>query len=120
MTLSASTFIVLIVLWMVTVGLGIATALNVFDIVDAVNGRLPEKDRIDLSSIHIGKRLRLHREYRRLYPTGKLLQRQGKLGAYMLACCVVAALLLMGPLVAVIAGCFGGFGLWFGYFRIRP
>jgi hypothetical protein len=114
MNLSATTIIVLILLWMAVAGFGIAAALNSFEI---VNARRPENERFDWSMWYPGKWERLHREYRRMFPSGKLLKRQGILGAYMLACGVLAGLLLMGPLVAVVAGCFGGFGLWFGYFR---
>jgi hypothetical protein len=103
---------------MITVGLGIATALNVFDIVDAVNERLPDNERFDLLSFHFGKRVRLHREYRRLFPTGKLLRRQGILGACMLACVLSASILLGIPLAGVIAlAGFAGFLLWHAYLR---
>jgi len=94
MTLSIAALLVAITLWIVVVGCGIAAALNSLNIVDLVNSLLPENERFDPLIWHSLKYERLHSEYRRLFPTGKLLQRQKKLGVCMLACGLVAVLIL--------------------------
>ena len=99
-------------------GLGIAGTTNGFAIVDAVNAKLPANERFDPLGWWLGKTLRLHSEYRRLYPSGGLLRRQGMLLLAGLSCLLlVMALLGFGlPLVVFFAG---GSGLivWLIYFR---
>jgi hypothetical protein len=97
---------------------GIAATINQFAIVDAVNAKLPADDQFDQSGWFLPKTLELHRKYRRLYPDGGLVQRQGILAATVLFCIVVAAVLIgFGPLgVAWLAGV-GAVSLWLVYFR---
>ena len=58
-------------------GAGLVGTLNYFAIVEAVNSKLKDGERFGLLGWWIGKTLRLHSEYRRLYPSGNLLRRQG-------------------------------------------
>ena len=99
-------------------GLGIAGTANGFAIVDAVNAKLPQQERFDPFGWWLGKTLRLHTEYRRLYPSGGLLRRQGKLVLAMAGCLLlVMALLGFGlPLLVFFAGA-NGLVVWFAYFR---
>jgi len=86
--------------------------------VDAVNAKLPEDERFQHLGWYLTKTLRLHREYRRLYPIGTLLRRQGVLAMAMLVC-LVLAISLVGfglPAVAVFGGA-SAFMLWLMYFR---
>ena len=97
---------------------GIAVTINQFAIVDAVNAKLPTDDQFDRIGWFLPKTLRLHRQYRHLYPDGRLVQRQGILAATMLFCIVLAARLIgFGSLgIAWLAGV-GALSLWFVYFR---
>ena len=75
-------------------GLGIAATFTQFAIVDAVNEKLPKNDQFEHLGWYLTKTLRLHREYRRFYPNGKLLRRQGVLWTIMLVCLILAASLI--------------------------
>ena len=75
-------------------GLGLSASITQFAIVDAVNEKLPETEQFNHLGWYPTKTLRLKREYRRLYPTGKLLRRQYILWALALVCLIVAALLI--------------------------
>ena len=99
-------------------GFGLASTINQFAIVDAVNAKLPGGDQFDVIGWWPHKTLRLHREYRRLYPNGGLLRRQGVLATAMHFCIVVAASLIgLGTLLTAGFGVGGAFLLWFVYFR---
>jgi len=102
-------------------GLGLAATINQIAIVDAVNAKLSPDDQFNPFWWYPPKTLRLHREYRRLYPHGGLLRREGVLVAAMLFCIVVVAWLLGFGFLAT--AWFGGFGtlmLWLIYFQKRP
>ena len=43
-----------------------------YAMIGEINGRLPENERISYLGFHLGKLIRIWREYRRLYPTGRL------------------------------------------------
>ena len=102
-------------------GFGLAAAINAFAIVDAVNAKLPTGDQFGQLGWYLTKTLRLHREYRRLYPDGDLVRRQGLLGAVMLVCTVSAmAFIGFGFLGIALVGGIGALSLWFVYFRRRP
>ena len=73
---------------------GLASTINGFAIVEAVNAKLPEREQFDPFWWGPGKTFRLRREYRRLYPEGKLLRRQSILAAAMFVCTLLAALVL--------------------------
>ena len=97
---------------------GLAGAINQFAIVDAVNAKLSSEDQFSQFGWYLPKTLRLHSEYRRLYPDGTLLRRQGILAMLSLSCGILAAALLDFGFVLVLW--FAGFGLlmiWFAYFR---
>jgi hypothetical protein len=99
-------------------GFGLASAINQFAIVDAVNAKLRADDQFDAIGWWPPKTLRLHMQYRRLYPNGGLLRRQGILVAAMHFCLVVAASLIgFGALLIAWIGVGGAFLLWFSYFR---
>ena len=76
---------------------GLASTINQFAIIEAVNAQLPAREQFDFLWWGPSKRLRLRREYRRLYPEGKLLRRQSLLGAAMFVCIFLAALVLWLP-----------------------
>jgi hypothetical protein len=73
---------------------GLASTITQFAMVEAVNAKLPEREQFDPFWWGPSKTSRLRREYRRLYPEGKLLRRQNVLGAAMFACILLAALVL--------------------------
>jgi hypothetical protein len=101
---------------------GFAAAANstVYSIVDAVNAELPPNEQVSPFWWGPFKLERLHQTYRRLYPDGGLLRREGKLFAMMWLCLVVSAGLFHFGFIGVawLATC-GGFLVWFTYFR-RP
>ena len=75
-------------------GLGLASTINQFAIVEAVNAKLPAGEQFDPFWWGPSKTFRLRREYRRLYPEGKLLRRQSVLTAAMFVCILLAGLVL--------------------------
>jgi hypothetical protein len=101
-------------------GFGLAASITTFAIVDAVNAKLPTNQQFDYFRWWLPKTLRLHSEYRRLYPGGRLLRREGVLVAVMLFCTLLAgALIGLGfPLIALGGG--GALWLWLIYFRKPP
>jgi len=102
-------------------GFGLAATINNGAIVDAVNAKLPSDAQVDPLGLSFTKTQRLHREYRRLYPEGRLLWREGALGGLGFFCVLVAALFMgLGFIVIVWPGSFGALMLWFTYFRKRP
>ena len=76
-------------------GFGMAATITQFAIVDAVNEKLPTNEQFQHLGWHPTKTVRLRREYRRFYPTGKLLRRQRILSSIMLVCLVLAASLIL-------------------------
>src|SRR5712672_438406 len=99
-------------------GVGMAATITAFAIIDAVNAKLPTNEQFDRLGWWLPKTLRLHREYRRLYPDGALVRQEGVLGAIMLICVVLAATLIgFGFLGVVWIGGIGAFSLWLVYFR---
>jgi hypothetical protein len=99
-------------------GLGLATAINQSAIVEAVNAKLPKDDQFNWLGWWLPKTLRLHRQYRRLYPDGGLVRREGILAAAMLFCIVlVATLIRFGVFGIVLLGGIGAWSLWLVYFR---
>lgn len=99
-------------------GFGLAATINNFALVDAVNAKLSADDQFGQLGWYPTKTLRLHREYRRLYPDGRLLLRGGILGAVMLLSLAMAALLFGLPLLGVaLVAIVGALSLWYFYFR---
>ena len=76
---------------------GLASTITGFAIVEAVNAKLPEREQFDPFWWGPSKTFRLRREYRRLYPEGKLLRRQRVLAGAMGVCVFLAALVLWLP-----------------------
>jgi hypothetical protein len=98
--------------------LGIAGTINQFAIVDAVNAKLPPGDQYNAIGWSLPKTLSLHRQYRRLYPDGGLLWRQGVLASAMLFCIALAAGLIgLGFLSMAFLGGLGALLSWFVYFK---
>jgi len=101
-------------------GFGLAACITQLAIVEAVNAKLPPAEQFGELGWYPMKSLRLHREYRRLYPSGRLLRREGILAYGALFCLVVTATLLgFGVLGILWVGGGGGLSLWFLYFRGR-
>ena len=101
-------------------GLGIATTITHLQIVEAVNAKLPSEQQFGLLGWYATKSQNLHNEYRRLYPEGKLLWRQGVLAVIMLFCGVLAAEFIgFNFLMVAWLGGGGALLLWLTYFRRR-
>jgi hypothetical protein len=101
-------------------GFGLAATINQIAIVEAVNAKLPTAGQFGELGWWPSKILRLHREYRRLYPDGTLLKRGGILSLAMLSFLVVAATLFGFGLPGIIwIGGIGAFSLWLVYFRTQ-
>ena len=64
---------------------GLLATLANFEMVDKVNDKLPESEQFALAGWYWSKRQRLHREYKRLYPEGRLLLKVRALTAMMFA-----------------------------------
>ena len=95
---------------------GLASTINQFAMVEAVNARLPSREQFDSFWWGPAKIVRLQSEYRRLYPDGRLLLRQGVLVAAMFVCILLAALFLGFGFLAI-AWLGAGFVLvWFIHF----
>jgi hypothetical protein len=62
-----------------------------FEMVNQVNERLVKEDQFAELGWHFPKTLRLHREYKRLYPSGRLLGRVYVLGGLMFFCLLICA-----------------------------
>jgi hypothetical protein len=62
-----------------------------FEVIDLVNAKLPEKEQFDWGWWYTEKTLRLHREYRRLYPGGRHLVRIHILEVVVYSCMVLVA-----------------------------
>ena len=98
--------------------LGLAATINQFRIVDAVNAKLAHDDQFNHLGWFLPKMLNLHKQYRRLYPDGTLLRRQGILQAAMLFCTVLAGGFIgLGFLPMAFFGGFGALLLWITYFK---
>ena len=99
-------------------GFGLAACMTHLAMVEAVNSKLPPPDQFQQLGWGSMKSLKLHREYRRLYPGGTLLRREGILAYVALFSLVVTGTLLgLGVLGIVWIGGVGALALWFLYFR---
>jgi hypothetical protein len=70
---------------------GLLSTMISYKMMDQVNARLPKDRRFATFGWWAGKALRLHSEYRRLFPDGKLLARLWTITALMFACLLAAA-----------------------------
>lgn len=96
-------------------GLGLAGSLTALQMVDEVNAKLPTNEQFNGLGWYAAKTQRLHREYRRLFPSGRLLWRQRILTVAALICLLVVAGLMQGLGSVVFLGGAGGLILWFTF-----
>lgn len=68
---------------------GLLSTLANFLMVEKVNEKLPKEEQIEALGWYFSKTLRLHREYRRLYPDGHLVSMARLLMALMIVCLLV-------------------------------
>jgi len=68
----------------------ISTFVN-FEMVDKVNDKLPKEEQFAVLGWYFAKNQRLHREYRRLYPDGRLLFKVRMLLVLGIACLLISA-----------------------------
>jgi hypothetical protein len=102
-------------------GFGLAASLTHLAIVEAVNAKLSTTDQFRQLGWGMVKNLKLSNEYRRLYPAGKLLRRNGILAAISLFSLLVTGALFGLPLLGITSvGAVGALSLWCLYFRKRP
>jgi hypothetical protein len=99
--------------WLVVAGLGVASTFNAWALVAAVNARLPEHESFAPLGWWLDKTLRLHSEYRRLYPSGALVRKQGYFYLGAILCVALSAALAFGSLgmlfasfLAIVGGAF--------------
>lgn len=98
-------------------GFGLATAITHFAIIEGVNAKLPPTEQFGELGWGPIKSVRLHREYRRLYPDGTLLRRAAILAYVALLSLVIAGTLLGFGVVGIVwVGGVGALSLWFFYF----
>jgi len=72
-------------------GSGMVASMIHGQIVDKVNSALPPESRFSPNWWYISKSMRLSREYRRLFPNGRLLIAERAAAAGMFACVVLCA-----------------------------
>jgi hypothetical protein len=70
---------------------GLISTFTQYEIVDQVNAKLPKSEQFDSLWWYASKTLRLHSEYKRLYPEGRLLFKFRVLMALMVSCLLVCA-----------------------------
>jgi hypothetical protein len=68
---------------------GLISTLANFLMVEKVNEKLPKEEQIGALGWYFSKTLRLHREYRRLYPDGHLVSMVRLLIALMIVCLLI-------------------------------
>ena len=107
--------VAIVALMMCVSGLGIAGSVTAMQMVDAVNAKLPTKEQFNWLGWYPSKMDRLHSEYRRLFPAGRLLWRQGVLAVATLLCLLVVIWLLEGIAPALFVAGAGGLLLWFNF-----
>lgn len=73
---------------------GLVATLANSEMVDKVNGKLPKGEQFAELGWYWSKYQRLHREYKRLYPGGRLLFKVRVLTAMMFACLLICAWVL--------------------------
>lgn len=70
---------------------GLLSALLGFEMIDKVNEKLPKEEQFESLGWYTEKTLRLHREYKRLYPDGQLLLRDRVVIALGIVCLLICA-----------------------------
>ena len=76
---------------------GLVATLTNLEIVDSVNDKLPQPEQFEALGWYLSKYQRLHREYKRLYPDGRLRLK------------VRVVTMLMFAFLLISAWCFGFF-----------
>jgi hypothetical protein len=69
--------------------LGMSVTFMIHEVVDEVNVNLPREQQFSQWGWYLFKYLRLHREYKRLYPNGRILLRSCIATALMFVCLLV-------------------------------
>jgi len=70
---------------------GLVATVASFEMLDKVNDKLPKGEQFALLGWYCSKRQRLHREYARLYPEGRLILKVRVLMALMFASLLICA-----------------------------
>ena len=70
---------------------GLLSTLISYKITDQVNGELPKETQFSLIGWYFPKKLSLYREYRRLFPHGRLLLQIRLLFGLMFGCLIIGA-----------------------------
>jgi hypothetical protein len=70
---------------------GLIGSLTGWQMMDQVNAKLPKAEQFGVLGWYTEKTLRLHREYRRLYPGGRLLFKIWVLFGLGLTCLLISA-----------------------------
>ena len=70
---------------------GLAASLATFEILDKVNDKLPKGEQFATLGWYFSKYKRLNREYKRLYPDGRLLLKGRVLTVLMFASMLICA-----------------------------
>jgi 4-hydroxybenzoate polyprenyltransferase len=107
--------------WICGVASGIAMNAAYWAMVDKVNAKLPKDQQFSHPGWWFGKYQRLHREYRRLFPSGDLLRKAGIYSLLAFLCLSLATALLGFPWLGVAFFIVvGGLVNWVTYFRASP
>lgn len=70
--------------------LGLLSSVTSLEMTTKVNAFLPADQQFSEMGWYLPKTIRLHREYRRLFPEGKLVMRTRAMGVLMLICLLTA------------------------------
>ena len=70
---------------------GLLSTIASSQMVDKVNSRLPEEQQFPQLGWHLPRTLRLHSEYNRLYPSGRLSRKVRVLVGLMFSCLLTCA-----------------------------
>lgn len=73
---------------------GFISTITSYEMMDEVNAKLPKEAQFERIGWYASKTLRLHREYRRFYPDGRLLFKVRALFAVMAVCLLIGFLCL--------------------------
>ena len=95
MTLTA--LLLFVAFLMASLAVGVTSVALHSKMVDEVNSRLDAKDQFDHLGWYLPKRIRLQREYRRLFPAGPLIRRLHLVAGAALALVVAVAAVLKVP-----------------------
>jgi hypothetical protein len=106
MTLTA--LLLFVAFLMASLAMGVTSVALHPKMVDDVNSRLDEKEHFDHRGWHPAKRIRLQREYRRLFPGGPLIRRLHQAAGASLALILAVAAVMKFPAVLLVFLAVGG------------